>query len=71
MHAISIPKINDEGIILIEESVHYVIFNDRLEQREIVKVLLYDLSFDPPPPPRIYIQIKAAYFISGLSSETI
>ena len=50
----------------MDESVYYVIFNDRLEQREIVKVHLYDFSFHPPPAPRIYLQIKAAYFISGL-----
>ena len=55
----------------MDDSVYYVIFNDRLEQREIVKVHLYDFSFHPPPAPRIYIQIQPAYFISGLSSETI
>ena len=35
----------------MDDSVYYVIFNDRLEQREIVKVHLYDFSFHPPPAP--------------------
>lgn len=50
----------------MDESVYYVIFNDRLEQREIVKVHVYDFSFPSPPAPRIYIQIQPDYFISGL-----